>query len=60
MTRPPTPNEEVAFTKLLNQAKQFYTANATEAKVYNGNTEASAWSTVARIMLNMDEFLTRE
>ena len=60
VTRPPTLDEEAAFTKLLQQANQFYTANVTEAKDYNGNAEASAWATVARIMLNMDEFFTRE
>jgi hypothetical protein len=58
--RPSTLNEEVAFTKLLQQAKKYYTGNTLEAKAYNGNAEASAWATVARIMLNMDEFLTRE
>ena len=60
VTRPPTLDEEAAFTKLLQQANQFYTANVTEAKAYNGNTEAGAWASVARIMLNMDEFFTRE
>ena len=60
VARPSSPNEESAFTKLLQQAKQFYTANTTEAKTFNGNVEARAWATVARIMLNMDEFLTRE
>ncbi|SVB47782.1 uncharacterized protein METZ01_LOCUS200636, partial [marine metagenome] len=60
VTRHSKPNEEAAFRKLLQRAKQFYAANTTEANAYNGSTQASAWSAVARIMLNMDEFLTRE
>ena len=60
VTRHSKPNEEAAFRKLLQRAKQFYTANTKEANAYNGSTQASAWSAVARIMLNMDEFLTRE
>ena len=31
-----------------------------KAKAYNGNPEASTWAATARIMLNMDEFITRE
>ena len=60
VTRPPTANESAAFAKLLQQAKAYYAANEAEAKAFNETPKASAWATVARVMLNLDEFLTRE
>jgi hypothetical protein len=60
VARPPTSVEHTAFAELLKSAHEYYRSHEPEAKVYNGNAEASAWATTARIMLNMDEFITRE
>ncbi len=60
VARPPTPDEHAAFAGLLKSAREYYRSHKPEAKAYNGNPEASTWAATARIMLNMDEFITRE
>ncbi len=60
VARPPTSDEHTAFAELLKSAREYYRSHESEAKTYNGDAEASAWATTARIMLNMDEFITRE
>ena len=60
VARAPTINEQESLQALLNAARKYYRAHKTEAMIYNGETEASAWAATARVMLNMDEFITRE
>jgi hypothetical protein len=48
LSRPPLENERQALTRLLTAERQ---ANATEPQ---------AWQAVARVMLNLDETITRE
>jgi cell division septum initiation protein DivIVA len=60
VARPPTPDEHAAFAGLLKSAREYYRSHEQEAKAYNGDAEASAWATIVRIILNMDEFITRE
>lgn len=60
VARPPTSSERAALVNLLNSARDYFRSHETDAKVYNGNPEASAWAATARIMLNMDEFIMRE
>ena len=60
VARSPSPAERSALLKLLNQAKSYYEQNAPEAKTFAGNPEASAWAATARVLLNLDEFITRE
>jgi len=59
-TRKPSTKDVTAFLALLKKAKAFYQGNETEAKAFNGDPEASAWATLTRIFLNLDEFITRE
>ena len=58
--RKPSTKEVTLFLTLLKKAKAFYRENETEAKAFNGDAEASAWATLTRIFLNLDEFITRE
>jgi len=60
VARPLTSDEHAAFAGLLKSAREYYRSHEQEAKAYNGDAEASAWATIARIILNMDEFITRE
>jgi len=58
--REPTSKEIGAFSSLLRKSRNFYAKNESEAKAFNGDAEASAWANLARIFLNLDEFITRE
>lgn len=58
--REPTSKEIDAFSSLLRKARSFYAKNESEAKAFNGDAETSAWTNLARIFLNLDEFITRE
>jgi len=60
VARVPTNYEQESLRKLLDGARKYYKTHETEAIAYNGGTEASAWAATARVMLNMDEFITRE
>ncbi len=68
IARPPTDAELAAFGELLAAGRQWYATHADEAKTAAGPAPASgatveevaAWTATARIMLNLDEFLTRE
>jgi hypothetical protein len=58
--RQPTPAEGAGFAELLTKAKAYYADHKDAAAAFNGNPEASAWTVVTRIFLNLDEFITRE
>lgn len=68
LTRPPTADELSTLSELLSSARAWYAAHADEAKAAVGpfapkdvpSAEAAAWVATVRIMLNLDEFLTRE
>jgi hypothetical protein len=64
VTRPPQPGEIATLTALLGKAREYYTAHAEEAKTLAGNLtppiEAAALTATARIVMNTDEFITRE
>ena len=60
VAREPSSDESAALINLLKQTRAYYAAHALEAKALNGNAEASAWTATARVMLNLDEFITRE
>jgi mono/diheme cytochrome c family protein len=60
VAREPSENERATLSNLLKQSRSYYTAHAAEAKVLNGDAEASAWTATARVLLNLDEFITRE
>ncbi len=67
IARPPSDAELAAFGELLAAGRQWYAAHADEAKAAAGtpssgasSEETAAWTATARMMLNLDEFLTRE
>jgi mono/diheme cytochrome c family protein len=60
VARAPSAPEHTALMNLFNKAKLYYQANVAEAKAFGGNPEASAWTATARVLLNLDEFITRE
>jgi hypothetical protein len=68
IVRPPTSGELAAFGELLSTSRQWYVENASQAPQalgpYQpagvGAEEAAAWLATVRMMINLDEFLTRE
>jgi hypothetical protein len=68
IARPPTSEESAAFADLLGTSRQWFAEHADGAKATVGGyqpegvapAEAAAWVATARIMLNLDEFLSRE
>lgn len=69
VSRPPAARETAALHRLLEEARAYYaTAPAAEATAAAGTqavpgrppVELAAWAATTRIVLNMDEFITRE
>lgn len=68
VAREPASEETAAFAKLLNTARDWYGKHPQDAAKLVGGyqpksvkaSEAAAWVTVSRMMMNMDEFVTRE
>jgi hypothetical protein len=60
VARAPTAEESDRLLKLLNASVDWYNAHPDEAKKAGKSPEEAAWTTVTRILLNLDEFLTRE
>ncbi len=60
LIRPPQPRETSVLLGLLNDARTYYAAHEDDAKKAAKDAESAAWTTVARILLNTDEFITRD
>ncbi len=68
IARPPTTDEIAAFAELLSESRGWYAERAEEAKATAGPyavenvpaAEGAAWVATLRMMMNLDEFLTRE
>lgn len=68
VARPPSPEEVQAYQELLTTSRNYYQGNPEAAKQLVGPEppanidlrEAAAWVATSRIMMNMDEFVTRE
>jgi hypothetical protein len=68
IARPPTSEELAALVDLLATSRQWFAEHEAEAKEVAKErspggvapAETAAWVATARIMLNLDEFLTRE
>ena len=68
VARPPSSGESEALLRLLAESREYYAAHADEATQLTGDVvasapsavDAAAWVVVGRIILNMDEFITRE
>jgi len=66
--RPPAGDALAAFGELLDESRQWYVENASQAPQAIGPyqpqgvppEEAAAWVATVRMMMNLDEFLTRE
>jgi len=60
VARTPTAEEVDRLLKLLNASTDWYNGHPEETKKAGKTPEEAAWTTVTRILLNLDEFLTRE
>ncbi len=68
LVRPATPFETKRFVQLLESSRAWYADHSAEAEAiasrhhseHTPPVEAAAWIAVARIVLNLDEFITRE
>jgi mono/diheme cytochrome c family protein len=68
LAREPKPAEGARLAKLLSQQRNEFAANLKEAErltpplvpVQANIQEFAAWTAVARVLLNLDEFITRE
>jgi hypothetical protein len=60
VARTPTDAEVDRLTKLLNASVDWYNTHPDEARKAGKTPDEAAWTTVTRILLNLDEFLTRE
>ncbi|MCE9603374.1 MAG: PSD1 and planctomycete cytochrome C domain-containing protein [Planctomycetia bacterium] len=68
LARPPEADELDRLQGLLDDARSYYQAAPQEAVKMNGRfadakisaTEAAAWTATVRVLLNLDEFITRE
>ncbi|MBI3838373.1 MAG: PSD1 domain-containing protein [Planctomycetia bacterium] len=68
LARDPSPNELAGLTEFLaSQRKRFETSPQDAASVAPANrpsqvdpVQAATWTTLARVLLNLDEFITRE
>ncbi|QDU36401.1 Planctomycete cytochrome C [Maioricimonas rarisocia] len=68
VARPPSAAEIAALLQLLEESRGYYAGHTEEAALLAGDDvesagsidEAAAWVVVGRIILNMDEFITRE
>ena len=66
--RDPKPTEEQALVRFLQLQRKRFTADAKAAKQAAPDTlptgvpvtDAAAWTAVARVLMNLDEFITRE
>jgi hypothetical protein len=68
VARPPSDSEQAALKRLLDAGRAYYAKHEDDAVAALGahapdnvaGVEAAAWVTVARVILNLDEFVTRE
>jgi hypothetical protein len=68
VARPPRPAEVATLRQVLDAARPYYAAHPEEAARLAGKkvipgvppAETAAWVAVTRVVLNLDEFLTRE
>ncbi len=68
VARPPTEYEIEELLRLLEESRQWYEAHQEDAKKLVGSTKVehvstekiAAWIATSRILINLDEFITRE
>ena len=61
VSRPMTGTEATQFASLLNEARDWYADHPEDAKKLGeeDSAETAAWVATCRVMLNLDEFITR-
>ncbi len=60
LLRGPEQAETEALVSLLHSARDTFEAQPASAQKMGGTPELAAWTAVARVLLNTDEFITRE
>ena len=68
LTRMPTPFEQVRLQQFLDQQKIWYAEHPEDANVAAPGhlptdltaSDAAAWTALSRVLLNLDEFITRD
>jgi hypothetical protein len=60
LLRRPEPGETAGLLSLLHSAKAAFEKQPVAAQKLGGTPELAAWTTVARVVLNTDEFITRD
>ena len=68
LSRPPQPDEQMRLKELLDQQLSSYESNPGEARALLAKNippgtdvkQLAAWTTVSRVLLNLDETITRE
>jgi hypothetical protein len=62
LARDPAPGELIALAEYFSAERARYQQNPEDAKLVgaSGGSEIAAWTMVARVLLNLDEFVTRE
>ncbi len=60
LLRRPEPGETAGLLSLLHSAKTAFQNQPDTAQKLGGTPELAAWTTVARVVLNTDEFITRD
>jgi len=68
LTRRPNNQELFQLSQYLNEQRKLFEADLNNAKLVAGDkfdtktsiSEAASWTSIARVLLNLDEFITRE
>ncbi len=60
LARPAQERETSVLLGLLHDARDYYSTHEADAKKAASDAESAAWTTTARILLNTDEFITRD
>jgi hypothetical protein len=60
VARAPAEAEKARLLALLARARERYRAHPEEARAVDPDPEVAAWTATVRVLLNLDEFLTRE
>jgi hypothetical protein len=60
LLRPPEKSETRPLLGLLHSARENFGTNPESAQKLGGSPEVAAWTTVVRVILNTDEFITRD
>jgi hypothetical protein len=60
LLRRPEQGETAGLLSLLESARTSFQTQPDTAKKLGGTPELAAWTTVTRVILNTDEFITRD